>query len=101
MKGAGIPLPAFDQARRDAVKSGDKREEQDRSYRQMMSWLGKPLNGSNGHDTSGEPLTPAPSTLAEPAPREIHLDGFTAGRAGHGRGSNTWQPGSATFRMLG
>jgi hypothetical protein len=100
MKGAGIPLPAFDQARRDAVKSGDKREELDRAYRQMMGWLGKPLNvnSSNGYDHD-EPQ-PAPSTLAEPARRKIHLDGFTAGRAGHSRDTNTWTPGSETYRIF-
>jgi hypothetical protein len=104
MKGAGIDMAAFDQASRDALKSGDKRDDQDRAYRQMMAWLGKPLNlngAPNGHDTSDEPMTATPpSTLAEPARRKIHLDGFTAGRAGHSRDANTWSPGSETYRIF-
>jgi hypothetical protein len=87
MKGAGIDMAAFDQ---------------DRAYRQMMDWLGKPLNlngSANGHDTTDTPMT-APSTLAEPARRKIHLDGFTAGRAGHSREANTWSPGSETYRTF-
>jgi hypothetical protein len=102
MKGAGIDMAAFDQASRDALKSGDKRDDQDRAYRQMMDWLGKPLNlngSANGHDTTDTPMT-APSTLAEPARRKIHLDGFTAGRAGHSREANTWSPGSETYRTF-
>jgi hypothetical protein len=43
IKGAGLNLTAFDRARKESNKSAEKRTEEDRAYRAMMAWLGKPI----------------------------------------------------------
>jgi hypothetical protein len=104
IKGAGYTLAAFDRARKEAEKSGDKREAEDREFRRYMDWLGKPLGfqtemftdaeagvraaAPNGHDLAA---------VSEHQRNRVRLDGEAAGKGGRDRGTNPWSPGTLLY----
>jgi hypothetical protein len=100
IKGAGISLAAFDRARRESGKSEDMREQDDREFRRLMAWLGKPIG------TQGDLFEPPPPNdefeedgddEAEYSPDQIYQTesaGRAAGEAGRPRDQNPWGVGS-------
>jgi hypothetical protein len=100
IRGAGLNLAAFDRARTEAEKSGDKREDEDREFRQYMNWLGKPIGYQA--DWVGAPPPPDGEDTAAIAEHQIHqveTHGRAAGEAGHNRGSNPWSPGTMLYTV--
>jgi hypothetical protein len=101
IKGAGFGLAAFDRARAEAEKSGERREAEDREYRRNMEWLGKPVGfhaRPNGADHSA-PSTPADiGAVSEHQRTQVEAGGFACGAAGHARESNPWTPGTLLYQ---
>src|SRR6266566_8708780 len=99
IKGAGINLKAFDRARRDSDKSGEIREEEDRWYRRLMNWLGKPV-GFQADMFADAPRTDADEAAV--AERQVEMAeeaGEIAGRNGVDRAKNPWSPGTSLWEI--
>lgn len=108
IRGAGLNLAAFDRARVQAEKSGDKREEEDREFRRYMGWLNKPIGyqsdwidperraaiSPNGPD-GGEDI----AAVSEHQKRQVELAGHSAGEAGRDRDANPWSPGTLLYTV--
>jgi hypothetical protein len=105
IKGAGFSLAAFDRARKEAEKSEDMRDEEDRQFRRNMAWMGKPLGyqadwigepppsaGANG--PAGDEDQPTQHQV-----RQVEAAGLAAGRAGVDRADNPWGEGSFLSRV--
>lgn len=94
IKGAGINLKAFDRTRKDAEKSGEIREEEDREYRRYMAWIGKPV-GFQAEMFADSPRTEADEhAVAEHQVTQAEEAGAIAGRNGVDRSRNPWTPGT-------
>jgi hypothetical protein len=96
IKSLGVPLRAWDRARRDAEVSGEKRETEERAYRQMMAWRLKPV----GFQASMDLQTEDPG-LAALNTHELHFidgQGFDAGKRGRRRDSNSYTPGTEAYQ---
>jgi ribosome modulation factor len=102
IKGAGLNLHAFDRARKEAEKSGERREAEDREYRRNLEWLGKPLGyqstmgfpaAANGEDCEAR-LAAEEAAVSEHQAHQVSDAGHTAGKAGRARDQNPWTPGS-------
>lgn len=95
IKAAGIPLPSFDRARKDADVSGEMRENLDQWYRKLMAWQRKPVGFQGGLDL-GEAATEQQWDV-----HELHAvdnQGFDSGKGGRNRDSNPWTPGTEAFQ---
>jgi hypothetical protein len=105
IKGAGFTLAAFDRARKEAEKSGDKREAEDREFRRYMDWLGKPIGFQTEMFTEAATAPPAPPNghdLAQPSEIQqsrVRDDGTIAGKTGRDRGTNPWSPGTLLYTV--
>jgi hypothetical protein len=102
IKGAGLNLSAFDRARKEAEKSGERREAEDREYRRNLEWLGKPLGYQS---TMGYPEQRPPANgddrfkaeqaaVSEHQVHQVSDAGHAAGKLGRARDQNPWSPGS-------
>lgn len=105
-RGAGLVMSQVDRARKEADKSGDKREMEDREYRRYMMWFGKPLgyqadwieperraSALAGAVPNGEDI----AAVSEHQQRQVELAGRAAGEAGRDRGVNPWSPGTQLY----
>jgi hypothetical protein len=97
IKGAGINLAAFDRARADAEKSGEKRDEENRQYLRFLGFLGKPpgFQASFDLDTGDDEDLAALNTHELKA---VDNQGLDAGKGGRRRDSNPWTPGSEAYQ---
>jgi hypothetical protein len=104
IKGAGLNLSAFDRARKEAEKSGERREAEDREYRRNLEWLGKPLGyqstmgypagpAANGEDREDR-LAAEEAAVSEHQAHQVSDAGHTAGKQGRARDQNPWTPGT-------
>jgi hypothetical protein len=108
IKGAGFGLAAFDRARAEAEKSGERREAEDREYRRNMEWLGKPVGfqstmGFPRAVQTGEAASSAANgkdhdAVSEHQRKQVEAGGFACGAAGHARESNPWTPGTVLYQ---
>lgn len=96
IKAAGIPLHAFDRARKDLEKSGTVRENEEGWYRRMMAWARKPVGFQASLDMpSSDPDLAAFNT------HELHgidTQGLEAGKNGRRRDSNSYTPGTEAYQ---
>jgi hypothetical protein len=92
IKGAGINLKAFDRQRKDAEKSGEVREEEDREYRRYMAWCGKPVGFQP--DMFPERTASDERAMAEYQATQAEEAGEIAGKNGVDRARNPWTPGT-------
>lgn len=104
--GAGFKIGPFDRCRKEADKSGEKREEEDREYRRDMGWLGKPVgvyyvraNGADGAEGEEEDDDEPAAAVSEHQLRQIEAGGFAAGKSGHARVVNPWTPGTLSYQV--
>jgi hypothetical protein len=101
--GSGVNLEAFDRSRKEADKSGERREMEDREYRRYMRWIGKPVgettprygspNGSDAPDDAAD----SPSELRPVSDLQrsrVEEAGYAAGAGGQTRNMNPWTPGT-------
>src|SRR5215831_18524627 len=99
IKGAGIILKAFDRARKLAVVSGEKREEEELALRRYMGWLQKPL-GFQGRMFDQAPAAPGDGEVSPQTVERVERQGYEAGEAASQgdakrlRVSNPWTPGT-------
>lgn len=94
IKGAGINLAAFDRARIDADKSGDKREAEELEYRRYMAWRNKPVGFQPSMDLAPSDPMAALSTYTL---HQIDTEGFAAGKGGKTRTINSYTPGTEAW----
>lgn len=97
-RGLGLIMSQVDRARKEAQKAGDRREIEDRDFRQYMLWFGKPL-GYQGDlfAPDGPELRTRPSNgegISEHQLNQIDAEGRRSGEAGRNRGENPWSPGT-------
>jgi ribosome modulation factor len=102
IKGAGLNLHAFDRARKEAEKSGERREAEDREYRRNLEWLGKPLGyqSTMGYPEQRPPANgddrfkAADAAVSEHQAHQVSDAGHAAGLGGRARDQNPWTPGT-------
>jgi hypothetical protein len=101
IKGAGINLKAWDRMLKDAEKSGERREEEDRHYRYLMAALSKPVGvngGGHGYEAANDPVdNRSPEEIvADQVARlkAIDAEGADAARRGDNASTNPWTPGT-------
>lgn len=102
IRGAGINLAAFDRARAEAEKSGEKREAEDREYRRLMLWLGKPVGYQAGLFSDGETDEVLPdevSSVTDHQRMQVEGAGGAAAATGKPRDSNPWTPGTELWAL--
>lgn len=115
IKGAGLNLSAFDRARKEAEKSGERREAEDREYRRNLEWLGKPLgyqstmgfaaapqaaaNGAMGGADREASLAAEKAAVSEHQAHQVSDAGHAAGLGGRARDQNPWSPGSYLYQV--
>lgn len=94
-KAAGHNVRAIKRALKDSQVSGAQREADDHDYRQMMSWLNKPVGlgvpSANGASMPSEPV------MTDHERKEADLAGYTVGKMGGQRDANPWTPGTLRF----
>jgi hypothetical protein len=95
IKGAGIPLAAWDRYMRDDEKSSTKRNHEEVWYQQLMAWAGKPVphGGQADFDFGGEDA----QALNEHRIQQAKNRGFSTGRAGGDESANPWDPGTEGY----
>lgn len=89
IEAAGINLTEFDRTRQDAGLPDEVREANDRSRRQYLAWLKKPVGYQGDLDLTGDEQAFSVHEL-----KAVDNDGYEAGRASHRRDSNPHKPGS-------
>lgn len=89
IKGRGIPLRAWDRARRDADISGEKRELEEMAYRELMAFRMKPVGFQASFNLDPE--------LSEEELAWIERQGLEAGQTGRRRDSNSYTPGTQAY----
>lgn len=92
IKAAGIPLAAFDRARRDADASGEVREEIELWYRRLMAWLQKPVGFQASMDFAADGSGTAALSVHDL--KTIDNAGYEAGKGGRRRDSCSYTPGT-------
>ncbi len=84
----GVPMKAWDDARRDGNQSGEERQQKHDAYLVLMAWQGKPVGLID--------VEPPPLTVADL--KMIDTQGLTSGRTGQDRGKNPYTPGTEQYQ---
>ncbi len=92
IKAAGIPLKAFDRARKDGAVSGEVREREEAWYRRLMAWQNKPFGFQASMDFSSD--DPDQQAVNVHQLKTVDNEGFDAGKNGKKRETNPYTPGS-------
>jgi ribosome modulation factor len=94
IRAAGVPLAAFDRARKDSDVAASVREHEDTWYRTFLAWEGKGVSVGGQASLELDMTDDAVASMYAQRLRQAETDGHAAGAAGRGGDDCSWPSGS-------